>query len=1038
MIAVVALAVGPLVVGPAVQMASAQYSGYFGRNKVQYATFDFEVINTEHFDIYWYKGEEEAGEMAARMAERWYARLSRLLNHEFQRRQPIVLYANHAHFEQTNATPSQIDESTGGFTDVLKRRIVLPLAATLAESDHVLGHEMVHAFQFDMTGQGPSATGPDIPGAIRLPLWFIEGMAEYLSVGPIDPFTTMWIRDAIAIDEFPTIPDLNNPKYFPYRYGHAFWSYVAGNYGEAKIGRILKLAGRTGNPLGSIEAVLEVPIDELSERWRQEVVDYFASIADETQDPEDFGRRVIYEEHTGGQLNLGPSISPDGQQVVYVSERGRFAIEMFVADVATGKVTKKLTKNAVDPHFESLQWINSAGAWHPDGKHFLFSAVNQGKPIVTIMDMDRHKIVREAKTPELGEIYSPTWGPQGNTVAFAASQGGFTDLYIYDFDSEELRRLTEDPYGDLQPAWSPDGRYIAFVTERFGADLRTLTFGPYRLAMYDLETGQIEELPSYLDGKNINPQWSPDGQSLYFVSDHDGISNIYRIDMETRDVYLVTNLYTGVSGLTALSPAISVAKETGDLAFSVNKGGPFNFEIYVTESEETLAGAPPPDFLTEVDPSVIPPRERVSLEIVELLDNERLGLADPITFAHADYKPRLSLDFVSQPSLAFGASSYGVFFAGGISASFSDLLGNRNVSALLQINTSYGNVIQGTALLVGYQNRSSRWNWGVLGGQIPYVSLAFSQIAGLVDDRPVIVYQEQRFFEIRRQLGATIAYPLNRVHRIEFGARLENIDFALEVKEIAYDPATGQIFFEQTTDLASPEDIYVTVGSAALVYDTSIFGGTSPLMGTRYRLEVAPTVGSLNYLNILADYRRYQPIKLPFTLAGRIMHYGRYGGDSDDPRLSRLYIGYPSLVRGYNDGSFSVSECGVPEVAGFQNCTVFNDLLGNRIGVLNLEARLPLVGGIGLVRAPGVPPVEVGAFMDVGVAWDESIDPTLAGCSFGANDTPSEGKRCPVASSGFFGRLNLFGFAIAELDFVYPFDRPDKGWHWQFSLTPGF
>ena len=94
---------------------------YFGQNKVQYRDFDFKVLKTKNFDIYYYPEEEAAVEQAGRLAERWYARFSRLLNHRFARRQPVILYASHPHFEQTNVLQGFIGEGTGGVTEVLKR-----------------------------------------------------------------------------------------------------------------------------------------------------------------------------------------------------------------------------------------------------------------------------------------------------------------------------------------------------------------------------------------------------------------------------------------------------------------------------------------------------------------------------------------------------------------------------------------------------------------------------------------------------------------------------------------------------------------------------------------------------------------------------------------------------------------------------------------------------------------------------------------------------------------------------------------------------
>ena len=124
----------------------------------------------------------------------------------------------------------------------MKRRVVLPMAGTLAETDHVLGHELVHAFQYDIAAQRASQGGNQRRHQRRGKpcLWFIEGMAEYLSIGPVDPHTAMWIRDAARKDKLPTIADLDNPKYFPYRWGQALWAFIGGRWGDEAIPRIYR------------------------------------------------------------------------------------------------------------------------------------------------------------------------------------------------------------------------------------------------------------------------------------------------------------------------------------------------------------------------------------------------------------------------------------------------------------------------------------------------------------------------------------------------------------------------------------------------------------------------------------------------------------------------------------------------------------------------------------------------------------------------------------------------------------------------------
>ena len=220
---------------------------YFGRNKVQYDTFEFKTLKTDHFDIYYYEEERELANHVARMAERWYARLTRALDHHLSGRQPLVLYASHPHFEQTNVVSGLMGEGTGGVTEGLRRRIVLPAGASLAETDHVVGHELVHAFQYDI------GTG-NLQRMALLPLWFIEGMAEYLSLGPNDPHTAMWMRDAVLSERLPTIKELQDPKYFPYRYGQALWAYLGSRFGDNVVGNAM-FSAMGGDAIAAIETV---------------------------------------------------------------------------------------------------------------------------------------------------------------------------------------------------------------------------------------------------------------------------------------------------------------------------------------------------------------------------------------------------------------------------------------------------------------------------------------------------------------------------------------------------------------------------------------------------------------------------------------------------------------------------------------------------------------------------------------------------------------------------------------------------------------
>ena len=213
---------------------------YFGRNKVQYDQFDFEVLETPHFDIHYYPEAGVVIEDVSRMAERWYERFARLFQHEFEKAKPLVLYADHPDFQQTNTLQGFLGESTGGVTESLKNRVIMPMTGSYQDTDHVLGHELVHAFQYNIA---QSRQGTGIPGLARLPGWLVEGMAEYLSVGRDDPLTAMWLRDAARRDDIPTIKKMTKERrYFPYRFGQAMWAYVGGAFGDEAVVDLFRLS----------------------------------------------------------------------------------------------------------------------------------------------------------------------------------------------------------------------------------------------------------------------------------------------------------------------------------------------------------------------------------------------------------------------------------------------------------------------------------------------------------------------------------------------------------------------------------------------------------------------------------------------------------------------------------------------------------------------------------------------------------------------------------------------------------------------------
>jgi len=998
---------------------------YFGRNKVQYDEFEFRVLETPHFDIHYYPEKEEAIQDVTRMAERWYERLARLFQHEFTERKPLIFYADHPDFQQTNVIGGMIGEGTGGVAESLKNRIIMPLAGSYGSTDHVLGHELVHAFQYDLA---QSRRGGGIQALGRIPLWMIEGMAEYLSVGQEDPHTGMWLRDALLRDDFPTLRALTRERrYFPYRFGQAFWTYVGGTYGDEAVVRVFRTALRTGwEP--ALEQVLGISSDSLSVQWRRSAEEHYGPLMEGRTPPAEVGTLLLSSETGAGRQNVAPSISPDGRHVVFMSEKDLFSFDLYLADARTGDVIRRLTSASADPHWDALRFIDSSGAWSPDGELIAFVVFAGGRNEIVMVDSERGRV--QGRIPlgeEIGEVSGPNWSPDGQYLTFSGQVGGLTDLFLVEVEGNEVTRLTQDRHAVYQPVFSPDGQTIAFVSDRGPeTNFDNLTYSEMQIALYDLQSRQIEVLDLFGNAKHINPQFTPDGNGLYFISDADGFSDIFRLELDSREIQQVTRIATGVSGITGDAPAMSVARETGTVVFSVFDE--FEYHVYSMDSQEVDQTRRVAEAL---DPAgrLVPPGEfAVPSRVATYLADHQTALAEPGSYGAdeaREYESGLSLDWVGQPSVGVGSGPFGTFVGGSAAAYFSDMLGNRHLGVAVQA--------QGTVKDIGgqvvYQNLERRWNWGASAARIPFL-IPRTFPARLPDGS---IQYTQRLFRIFDSSALGLAsYPLSSTRRIDLTGGVNRISFDLEEQTIICDPfGRCQQTQVRSVEEGVPDPVNLFQTSMALVGDNSFFGFTSPIRGSRYRAQIQNTVGSINYQTLILDYRRYLNPHRNLTLAFRGMHRGRYGSDVQQSILQPYFLGWETNIRGYSQFSFEPSlECTPSQDLG--PCPQLQRLEGHRIGVANAEIRIPFLGNdqLGVLDVSFLP-TELVAFADAGIAWDEDNEPNLTWSTTSLD-------RIPVFSTGVGARFNLMGMMIFEFYYARPWQRPQRGSHWGFQLAPGW
>src|SRR6266581_3857729 len=305
---------------------------YFGQNKLQYKNFHFQSIQTEHFDIYYYPDERGGALDAARMAERAYARLSRILHHQFSSRKPIILYASQSDFQQTNVVDAS-GEGLGGVTEFFKHRAVLPFTGSYAEFEHVLQH--------DVYSRGRPGAGVQTLMAVNPPLWFMEGMAEYLSLGPINPETAMWLRDAALEGRLPSIEEMTaDPYIFPYRYGHALWAYIGEKWGDEVIGEILQSSANTGLEAAFKRATGRT-LEDLSADWRDAIQMTFLPQLGDHYRARRIAQPTLTQRRSHGRIFLAPALTPDGKTIAFFGDEGGFFVNLWLADVETGRVKRR-------------------------------------------------------------------------------------------------------------------------------------------------------------------------------------------------------------------------------------------------------------------------------------------------------------------------------------------------------------------------------------------------------------------------------------------------------------------------------------------------------------------------------------------------------------------------------------------------------------------------------------------------------------------------------------------------------------------------
>ena len=829
--------------------ARAQYVP-FGKNKVQYSDFHWQVLSGEHVDVYYYPEEEELAQVALTYAEESFDTLTALFRHRPFRRVPLFIYSSHQHFEQTNLTAAFLPEGVAGFTEFLKRRIALPFNGSYRDFQHTIRHELVHFFQLSkltrVFAQYPRFRGPP------LPLWWSEGLAERWSSDQ-DAQDHMFVRDLVLNGRLPSLPDFSYQRSFAaYPLGGQLHEYLGERFGYGRVADLYESLWKYDSFEEAFAGVYGISLEKLDREWRYELErEYFPLY--EYRAPVAVDSRALLED-------LLPNFKPvvyegaDGVPVLlFMSPRTGYTKIYRMPLFGGDHEVEALVQGNRSAEFESLHFFSSRLDVSKDGK-LAFVSKYLEKDAIQILDLERGKVVGRYQFDELVSLTSPSWSPDGHKLVFAALKvSGPSDLYVLDFDTQEHYAITDDRYLENDPDWSPDGRYIVFSSDRTNNGFR----GYENLFLHDLETGETNYL-TYGPWKDLDPRWSPDGERIAFTSDRNGIYDLFLVDRQGRGGRL-TN-YTGA----AFDP--DWLPEGDGLVFSAYEKGTFNVYFRPLPLEDG----------------------RLDVRLADRFGPPSQSLAQGWTWRELEhplvaetnsrpYSTSFGLDF------AAGQAAFAPGFGSAQGAQFllSDMLGNHLLyfAVVAQNFGGINDVFDSFAGQAIYLNLSRRVNWGVG---------AFRWNGRFVDRAFNNVFEEETFG------GLFLAsYPFSKFRRIEVQTSLEYSDRRDTEDIFRFDPVIGV-----PDTLSVTRRGLIATNQISYVKDNTLWLPTGPIDGTRWNVTAGVvtdlTKAHAENYQLLLDFRRYIRTSLLSAFALRAFGYW-----SDGAIPERIAMGGPYTLRLY-------------------------------------------------------------------------------------------------------------------------------------------
>ncbi|HDL59980.1 MAG TPA: hypothetical protein ENH14_00830 [candidate division WOR-3 bacterium] len=698
---------------------------YFGKNKIQTRSYDFKIVESQHFRIFFYSGGEELFKFAVPVLEEAYEEYKSVFGIDFDNKIPVIIYNSPKHFQETNVIPQLIEEGVGGFTEIFKSRVVVPFTGSYREFRHVLRHELVHVFQYRII-MGKLRSSLITATVFRIPLWVMEGMAEYLSLG-WSRDAESYIRDLAINNKLPSVEELGYyGGYIVYKEGQLIYKYVAENYGEEKVGEFFNILVFRRSLDEAIKKCFGITLEEFDKRFEEYVKKNYYPLFKEFDSPSGL-KEITFHNKDASYMNVAPALSSDGSRVAFITDRsGRTNIVLYSA--VSGRKLKTLVKGAKTPDFENLHMLRPGVNFSVDAKRIVFSAQSGSGDRIYIVNTENGRVEKSIKL-DVDAIYTPVFSPSGKFIAFVGIKNSRSDIYIYDLESDTTIQLTNDPFDDRDPYFTDDGENVLFVSDRVlrHKNDTVFIFGSYAIFKINLKDRSIERLTPYARELK-NPRLIQD-TLLYFIRDYRGALNVFEYNIKTEKLYIVTRFISEVKDF-------DIAPKTNRMALSILWDGGYDIYIYsLTDTKEVKS--------IQWDES--PPM----LVKISLLESQK------------KYSPSFSLDWVN----GYAEYMYPYGFSGLMALGLSDELGDHEITVITDL---YQDILNSQfEITYSYLPRRTDYIFSI------YQYWDFYYISDF-----------EAYLNKNLGVEALLSYPLSRFRRFEFGLNFENQERHFLVEDI--------------------------------------------------------------------------------------------------------------------------------------------------------------------------------------------------------------------------------------------------------------